>query len=53
MMHETKTFESVICARMGVDAARQMQDVAGLGIAESTLRPILAGFMRLLRISLI
>lgn len=37
MAHESQTLEKVINARMGVDAARQTQDVAGLGKAESTL----------------
>ena len=37
MAHESKTLENVISARMGVDAARQTQDVAGLGKAESAL----------------
>ena len=30
MAHEAQTLEKVISARMGVDAARQTQDVAGL-----------------------
>ena len=37
MVHEVQTLENVISARMGVDAARQTQDVAGLGKAESML----------------
>ncbi|MDZ4141159.1 MAG: LemA family protein [Methylotenera sp.] len=37
MTHEAQTLEKVIQARMGVDAARQMHDVAGLGKAESAL----------------
>ena len=43
MMHEAKTLESVISARMGVDAVRQTQDVAGLGKAESTLSASIGG----------
>ncbi|NOT15792.1 MAG: LemA family protein [Methylotenera sp.] len=43
MSHEAKTLESVIQARMGVDAARQMHDVAGLSQAESALTSSLGG----------
>ena len=43
MMHEAKTLESVISARMRVDAALQTQDVAGLGKAESTLSASIGG----------
>ena len=43
MTHEAQTLEKVIQARMGVDAARQMHDVAGLGKAESTLTSSLSG----------
>ena len=35
MAHESQTLESVIQARMGVDAARQMHDVTGLSKAEA------------------
>src|SRR5687767_10387899 len=37
MQHESSTLEKVIRARMGVDAVRQTQDVAGLNRAESSL----------------
>jgi LemA protein len=37
MQHESSTLEKVINARMGVDAVRQTQDVAGLNRAESSL----------------
>lgn len=37
MQHEASTLENVIRARMGVDAVRQTQDVAGLNRAESSL----------------
>jgi LemA protein len=43
MTHEAQTLESVIQARMGVDAARQTQDIAGLGKAESALTHSLGG----------
>ena len=43
MAHESQTLEKVINARMGVDAARQTLDVAGLGKAESTLSKSLGG----------
>ncbi len=43
MAHEAQTLEKVINARMGVDAARQMQDVAGLGKAESVLSKSIGG----------
>ena len=43
MAHEAQTLEKVINARMGVDAARQMQDVAGLGKAESVLSKTIGG----------
>ena len=43
MAHEAQTLEKVINARMGVDAARQMQDVAGLGKAESALASSIGG----------
>lgn len=43
MAHESQTLEKVISARMGVDAARQTQDVASLGKAESTLASSIGG----------
>ena len=43
MAHEAQTLEKVINARMGVDAARQTQDVAGLGKAESVLASSIGG----------
>ena len=43
MAHEAQTLEKVIIARMGVDAARQTQDVAGLGKAESVLSKSIGG----------
>ena len=43
MAHEAQTLEKVISARMGVDAARQTQDVAGLGRAESALSKSIGG----------
>ena len=43
MAHEAQTLEKVISARMGVDAARQTQDVAGLGKAESMLSKSIGG----------
>ncbi len=43
MAHEAQTLEKVISARMGVDAARQTQDVAGLGKAESVLSKSIGG----------
>ncbi len=43
MAHESQTLEKVISARMGVDAARQTQDVAGLGKAESALASSIGG----------
>ena len=43
MAHEAQTLEKVITARMGVDAARQTQDVAGLGKAESVLSKSIGG----------
>ena len=43
MAHEARTLEKVISARMGVDAARQTQDVAGLGRAESMLSKSIGG----------
>ncbi len=43
MEHEAQTLEKVISARMGVDTARQTQDVAGLGKAESVLSKSIGG----------
>ena len=43
MAHEVQTLEKVISARMGVDAARQTHDVAGLGTAESVLSKSIGG----------
>ncbi|MDI1363160.1 LemA family protein [Methylotenera sp.] len=43
MTHEAQTLEKVIQARMGIDAARQMHDVAGLSKAESALSSSLGG----------
>ena len=43
MAHEAQTLEKVISARMGVDAARQTQDVTGLGKAESALASSIDG----------
>ena len=43
MAHEAQTLEKVISARMGVDAARQTQDVASLGRAESVLSKSIGG----------
>ncbi|MDI1308198.1 MAG: LemA family protein [Methylotenera sp.] len=43
MTHEAQTLERVIQARMGLDVARQMHDVAGLSKAESALSSSLGG----------
>ncbi len=43
MVHESQTLEKVTQARMGVDAARQTQDLTGLSKAESTLATSLGG----------
>ncbi len=43
MAHESQTLEKVISARMGVDAARETHDVAGLSKAESALTQSLGG----------
>jgi LemA protein len=43
MAHESQTLENVIRARMGVDAARQTQDLAGLSKAEAGLQSSLGG----------
>ncbi len=43
MAHESQTLEKVISARMGVDAARETHDVAGLSKAESALTSSLGG----------
>ncbi len=43
MAHESQTLESVIQARMGVDAARQMHDITGLSKAEAGLQASLGG----------
>lgn len=43
MAHESQTLEKVISARMGVDAARQTQDIAGLSKAESALTASIGG----------
>ena len=43
MTHEAQTLERVIQARMGVDAARQTQDITGLSKAESVLTTSLGG----------
>ena len=43
MSHEAQTLEKVIQARMGVDSARQMHDVAALSAAESALTSSLGG----------
>ena len=43
MAHESQTLENVISARMGVDAARQTQDIASLSNAESTLAASIGG----------
>lgn len=43
MAHEAQTLEKVIQARMGVDVARQTQDLAGLSQAESGLQASLGG----------
>ena len=43
MAHEAQTLEKVISARMGVDAARETHDVAGLSKAESALTHSLGG----------
>ncbi len=43
MAHESQTLEKVISARMGADAARQTQDIAGLSRAESALTTSLGG----------
>lgn len=43
MTHETQTLEKVIQARMGADAARQTQDMAGLSKAEAGLQASLGG----------
>ena len=38
MTHEAQTFERVTQARLGIDAARQTQDIAGLAVAEASLQ---------------
>lgn len=43
MTHEAQTLEKVTQARMGVDAARQMHDIAGLPKAETALQASLGG----------
>ena len=43
MKHEAQTLENVTRARMGVDAARESQDVRALGGAESALAASLGG----------
>ena len=43
MAHESQTLEKVISARMGVDAARETHDVAGLSKAESAMTSSLGG----------
>jgi LemA protein len=43
MKHEAQTLENVTKARMGVDAARESQDVRALGGAESALAASLGG----------
>lgn len=43
MTHEAQTLEKVIQARMGADAARQTQDMAGLSKAEAGLQASLGG----------
>ena len=43
MTHEAQTLERVTQARMGVDAARQTQDITGLSKAESVLTQSLGG----------
>lgn len=43
MAHESQTLENVIRARMGVDTARQTQDLAGLSKAEAGLQSSLGG----------
>lgn len=47
MQHEQQTLEKVIQARSGVDNARQIQDVAGLAVAESALQGSLGGLFAL------
>ncbi|MFW5431184.1 MAG: LemA family protein [Methylophilaceae bacterium] len=47
MQHEQQTLENVIKARSGVDKARQLQDVAGLAVAESALQGSLGGLFAL------
>lgn len=47
MQHEQQTLEKVIQARSGVDNARQIQDVAGLAVAESALQNSLGGLFAL------
>lgn len=47
MTHESQTLEKVIQARMGVDSARQMHDVEGLGKAESLLSSSLGSLFAL------
>ena len=43
MTHEAQTLERVTQARMGVDAARQTQDISGLSKAESALAASIGG----------
>lgn len=38
MTHEAQTLERVISARLGLDAARKNQDIAGLAVAEASLQ---------------
>jgi LemA protein len=47
MAHESQTLEKVISARLGVDAARETHDVAGLSKAESALTSSLGGLFAL------
>ena len=43
MAHESQTLEKVISARMGVDAARQTQNISDLSKAESALASSIGG----------
>lgn len=47
MKHEQDTLEKVVKARLGVDHARQSQDMASLGSAESALQGSLGGLFAL------
>lgn len=47
MTHEAQTLERVTQARLGIDAARQTQDIAGLAVAEASLQSSLGSLFAL------